>query len=113
MMNTPYPNRDELFARLPVSPAGCDIESYPIIHQAAVDATYVACNPARKDAVLAAYAELGWQVDNVTDDDYRNMQARRVEALLLDAWSAAEGSGSKALTDRVRSLYYEVEGGRF
>lgn len=109
MMNTPFPSRDAIFAAIPVSPAGADIDSFPIIHQAAVDSTYVACNPANWPVIREFYRAEGWQVDNVTDEDYRNMQARRVHALLLDAWSAAEGSGDSALTAKVRGLFMEVD----
>lgn len=110
MMQTPYPSRDELFAQLPVHPAGADIASYPIIHQAASDATYVACHPGDKDIVLAAYADLGWQVENVTDEDFRNMQARRATMLLLDAWAAAEASGQAHMTADIRNLFLRYDG---
>lgn len=100
MIQTPYPARVEVPQSLP----GADIASFPIIHQDAVDATYVACDPLHKDVVLAAYAAVGWQVENVTEDDYRNVMARRARELLLEAWTAAEKSGDTQLTAKVRPL---------
>lgn len=105
-MQTPFPtSRDSIPQSLP----GADIASYPIIHQAAVAATYVACDPLHKDVVLARYADLGWQVENVTEEDYRNVQARRAYLLLMDAWEAADRAGQADLARKLGGMVHDMD----
>lgn len=98
-----FPSKDGIPTSLP----GCDIASYPMIHEGACYATYVACDPLHKDAVLARYAALGWT--EATDEDYRNMNGRRARLLLLEAWDAMEKSGEATLADEVGRLFHKAD----
>lgn len=106
MMQTPYPSSHD---GIPQSLPGHDIASYPIIHHDAVDATFVACDPLHKDAVLARYSALGWTVENVDEEDVQDVQARRAMHLLLEAWNAADRSGNTDLAEKIGGLYHDLD----